>query len=59
MKLPSSLSVLVLTCLALGQALAADLPKWVFKIDQLEEAMAMAKKDHKGLAFVYTEPGST
>jgi len=46
--------------LATGAGLAASaLPKWVYKIDKLDEARAEAEKEHKGLAFVMTEPGST
>jgi hypothetical protein len=50
---------LVVLLTATSGLAASALPKWVYKIDKLDEARAEAEKEHKGLAFVMTDPGST
>ena len=56
------------TTLLLGGILAAlstcamadlDIPRSVFRVDQLEEAKAKAAEDGEPLIFVYTDPGSS
>ncbi|MEM0968072.1 MAG: hypothetical protein AAGJ31_01865 [Verrucomicrobiota bacterium] len=36
-----------------------DIPRYVFGLDQLEEAKAEAAEKEQPLVFVYTDPGST
>ena len=36
-----------------------DIPRSIFKVDQLEEAKAKAAEDEEPLIFVFTDPGTT
>ena len=47
----------VLTFAAISHA-GMEIPRSVFKMDELEEAKEKATKSEKPLIFVYTDPGS-
>ncbi len=49
----------LLCFLSLGVHAGIKLPSWVFKTDEMEEAMAEAAEKGKALGFVLTDLGTT
>jgi hypothetical protein len=57
MKTP--LAVLLVGGLTAFANAGIDIPKSIYKVDQIEEASAKAVKENKGLAFVMSDPGTS